>query len=514
MRKRLVIRGLRRLVVAAMAVSLLASGVASAEPTLLAMSHAASPPANQWALTAVTQPRLPVVALTSTAAPVDSVGVDMAGNLGVTNTHETGFLYGLSENGTAPTENLLGPLKVSLTRSGGAVPRDASPAGGWACSGPAGLDAQFDFVKDQYERVVPLGSVFEVLVSDLWDDGGAIGPGLSPTCPSGSLSATGSWPGDPLPGTTGYNWTNYNHFLASLVGLLRANHMNVRFDIWNEPNGKAWGAAGGQAQYFAMWDDTVRYLRSHLANPVIVGPSYAGYTSSLMNTWLLTVKAAGTLPTYLNWHFSSDPVTDAENARSLMAADGVRQLPLEMNEYIFAYGETGPDASVGYQTWYISRLVQADFAYAEHAVWNQSGAGTLDNIVTTSGQPTAQWWGYERYARMSGISVPVISGAHTDGIASEDPQERGAQILLGNDTSVSGDVAVHINGLDTTRWLVPGNGQVRVTLQELPNTAFNVALTAPVTISVQDYVVHDGSICVNIPWTSPLDAWEIFLGNS
>jgi hypothetical protein len=418
-------------------------------------------------------------------ATAQTVTVDMSGNLGAPTYRASGFLYGLSFDGTFPAAGLLNPLKPRIERGGGT----GLAGGGWSIGGLSAYRTRFTSVLAQYKRVHPFGTTYEILVSDLW---GAYG----------TQTSSGLWPGD------NGDWTSFNNFLSQLASDVAANHMtNVHYDIWNEPNEPGTGSqfwVRSQTQYFTMWNDAVTILRKLSPDVPIVGPSNPGYVSSQMGSWLSNVNAAGTLPDYINWHFSNTPVTDVANARALLAAQNITVRGEEMNEYLVPNQQI-----VGYQTFYIDQLERSGIELAEHAIWAPSGFGTLDNILTSDLTPqrTGLWWGYERYASMTGTIVSTTPIADVDDLASQDPSTKTASILLGNDLHFTGNLTVDVTNLSSAPYLSI-NGTVHVIVEKIANQS---PLLVPIQIINANYPVSNGQIDIIIPWTNPVDAYFISL---
>src|SRR6202008_2647808 len=93
----------------------------------------------------------------------------------------------------------------------------------------------------------------------------------------------------------------------------------VRFDIWNEPAANSYFWPRSMAQYYEMWNTAVKTIRSLDPKAVIVGPSIANYDHATLLSFLTQAKAAGTVPNILNWHFGTDPVANAADARAIVA---------------------------------------------------------------------------------------------------------------------------------------------------------------------------------------------------
>jgi hypothetical protein len=422
---------------------------------------------------------LPAIIIPGTAsAAVESVTVDLNPNNGAPTNRASGFLYGLSEDGSAPAGALLSDLKPKLFR-GGAV--QSGTLGGWAGGGYNGYLPRFNSVKAQYNRANSIGAKYQMLLSDMWYGGNA---------PN-------------FPGDNG-DWTSWNNFLTQLVNDKKANNMtNALYDIWNEPDGDFfWNRT--DAQYSEMWKRGVQLIRSLDANAVIVGPGYGGFNSNQLSAWLDYAKANNVLPNILDWHFSADPVADVQTAKNLVSAKGISGVSsYSIGEYIWSDQQNS-----GYTAWYLARLEKSGVSGANHAIWDHCCTfGYLDDILTTSSQKKGQWWTYKAYADMSGTIVGTNASANIDGVSSKNSGTSSALSLLGNKGGVTGDIDVNIINFSTAAYLV-NNGKTHVVISWINNLD---PLAAPVITQTLDVTVVNNAIKVTIPWNYAVDAFTIAL---
>ena len=125
-------------------------------------------------------------------AQVDTMTIDMGLSGGAPTYRASGFIYGMSQDATRPTQSLLSQIKVRVMRGGGS--QIGCPTGGWV---NGGYTARWNFVKAYYARAKSLGAKYSMLLSALW---GADGPCNVPR-----------WPGD------NGNWTEYTNFLNQII---------------------------------------------------------------------------------------------------------------------------------------------------------------------------------------------------------------------------------------------------------------------------------------------------------
>jgi hypothetical protein len=400
-----------------------------------------------------------------------------------------GFLYGLTQDGSGPSDALLQPLQPTLFRGGGArIAGDGWIGDGYTAG--SGYRVRINSALAQAKRVTaaPYGATYHLLVSDLY--------GADTTQPSTTV----------YPCDNG-NCANWTAFIDQVVSDVQASGVKVSYDIWNEPDGTGFWARGvNSAQYYQMWDTAVREIRRLVPSAQIVGPSYSGYNHSWLDSWLGQTKADGTLPNVLNWHFGTDPAADAADADSLLAAHGLPAIPLTINEYLFSNQQNS-----AYSAWFLDRLAVSGVSAAAHAIWTDCcEAGTLDSMLTGSGssqQPSGQWWVYQAYGQLTGKQVATTNSGAMAVDAAEDQSRGQATALLGNNGGQTGTTTVTFNGLNSTPWLLSG-GTVHVTVRRIPDQS---QLVTPITVTDTTMTPSNGSISVPVNVVSGTDAYTVTL---
>ena len=407
-----------------------------------------------------------------------------------------GYLYGLSSDGTSPNDSLLLPLQCQLMRGGGA----GLPGHGWIGDGysaGAGFQTRMSSALSQARRMTtyPYHATYDLLLSDVY--------GLDSQQPSNTI-----YPCD------NSNTTNYIAFIDAVVAAVKASGVYVSYDIQNEPDNTGfWGRGIDSAQYFQMWDTAVREIRRLQPNAWIIGPSFSNFYPARIQAWIAQVQTDGTLPTYLNWHFSDDVVQDGITAAGLLSSADISGVGLSMNECILATNENS-----GYTAWYMTQLSKSNIQHAAHAVWGNLYDGSLcQELVNESPypgapgimEPTGQWWVMKRYGDMSGNVVSSQGNSSVDLCAATDSSSNKATILLGSSTYFTGVATVSISGLTSTPYLM-SNNQTEVVVEKIPDTGQS-PLSTPIVIQSGPVIVNNGQITVAIPWTGNLDAYAVTL---
>lgn len=460
----------------------------------VAVGAALSP---SWAGTAVAQP--------ADAVADDALHVDPSDLQGSPNYVATGFLHGLSQDGSQPPDDLLNPLKPRLFRGGGS----SLPGGGWARGGHDGYAPRWQTVVDRYHRVAPppIGANYAIVMSDLW---GAEGVTLATD--------------DPYPGDNG-DWTSYESFVAQVVHDAKAADMDpdkIQYEIWNEPDYTTRYFPRTKEQYEEMWQRGVRLIRRLDPRARIEGPTFTGIrttgTAWRMNDFLDMAKATDTMPDILSWHAlgrSPLPSQECDLARQLLAERGLRHLKLEMNEY-------GPSDGLvpGYQTWYVIDLQRSGLDYSAMGIYTACCVYPyLDGLVTYAhgyAQPTSLWWIYQRYASLTGNLLKTTAGSFVDGIAAADPHRRQLRVLLGNSKATVGQdsdlgtVRVTIGPLGSAHSYLLDRGRIQLRLERVPDSA----ILEHTDVLYNTFVTPTrNKITVDIPWHQANAAYVITLGN-
>jgi hypothetical protein len=433
-----------------------------------------------------------VAAIAAPAAPAlasgQTVTVNFASTSGTANGVGSGFLYGLSQDGTEPDDGLLASLAPTSGRGGGA----RLAGGGWIGDGytdGTGFTTRIDSAIDQAQRLNdgPTHATYDLLLSDLY--------GADTTQPSDTV----------YPCADG-NCANWISFIDDVVADVQAAGVTVNYDIWNEPdNASFWAPGYAGTQYFQMWDSAVNEIRRLVPSASIVGPSVSNFNNNYITEFLSGAQAAGTVPTYLNWHFSGTPVADAATVNSDLAADGITGVKLSMNEYLNTSGE-----NAGYEAWYLAQLAESGISYADHAIWADCcNVGSLDQtlVQNSSGSyvPTGQWWVYKDYADVTGSLASVSDGSSTDAVAAEDGSRQIATVLLGDDAGNTGTVTLNLNGLSAIPWAFSSTG-ANVVVQRIPDQN---PLPQPIVVSSQILAPGTASLSLPINWAAANDAYFV-----
>jgi hypothetical protein len=425
-----------------------------------------------------------LIAVTTPAHAADeSITVNFSAASGAPTYRASGWIYGMTENASAPADHFYRDVKFRAMRAGGA---QLDSPGGWV-SGR--YDRRWNATLAQARRTASLGGQFVMLVHDLW---GADG-----------------FPIARFPGDNG-DWTDYDNFLTRLIGDVRAAGITVQWDLWNEPNITLfWNRP--QAQYFELWRRTYQRVRAAFPAHLIAGPSCACVPTTTGAWWgqyLDFVRSTNTVPDIVSWHsLPGDPVANVAAANTTLSSRGIAHpRPYQINEY-GASNEQNP----GDGSWYIARLERAG---ADGLRANWAGGANLHNdlaglLVRNSAgqhQPKGEWWVYRFYGSQTGQLASVTPSPSYDAVATKTTGS--AKILVGGG-STTGNIAVNLQRLDTTSGIVQNN-QVRVIAQRIPFNSGG-AVQGPVTIQNSVLTLSNNATTVNLPHTNADETFTITL---
>ncbi len=423
-------------------------------------------------------------------ATSQTVSVNLASTSGIAGAAGAGFLYGMSQDGGGPTDNLLTPLAVNSARGGGSD----LPGAGWTGDGytaGTGYTTRVNAVIAQARRLnaQPSHGVYDVLVSDVF-------AAYDGSLPAGSTTFP----------CTGGNCSNWVSFLTHLVDDLGSAGVTVRYDIWNEPDsGFFWPAGYAGTQYFQMWDTAFTTIRSLQPSAVIVGPSVSNFNNTYITQFLTHVKTAGTVPNIINWHFSGNPIADAATVNSDLSSAGISGVQLGENEYL-----NSSEQNSGREAWDLGQLGRSGISYGDHAIWsNCCHVGSLDSTLVQNGsgvyRPTGQWWVYKDYADVTGSLAAVTASGSTNAIAGVDQTRGRVAILLGDSAANTGALTLNISGLSSNSWLFGGSGAL-LSVQRIPDSN---PLAQPTVVSTQVITSGTSSVTVPINWVAANDAYFV-----
>jgi hypothetical protein len=429
---------------------------------------------------------LVATSLVTLGAPAQAADESISVNFSVAGAAPTyrgsGWIYGMTENASAPADHFYRDVKFQAMRAGGA---QLDSPGGWV-SGK--YDRRWNATRAQLLRTRSLGGNFVLLVHDLW---GADG-----------------FPISRFPGDNG-DWTDFDNFLTRLINDVRATGAPVEWDLWNEPNITLfWNRP--QAQYFELWRRSYQRVRAAFPTQLIVGPSCACVPSSSgwWTQYLDFVRANNVVPDIVSWHsLPGDPVANVAAANASLDPRGIpHPRPYQINEYA-----SPSEQSPGGGSWYLARLERAG---ADGLRANWAGGANLHNdlaglLVRNSAgqhQPKGEWWAYRFYASQTGQLVSVTPSPSYDAVATK--ASGVAKVLVGG-RGTTGNIAVALQRLDTTSGLVQNN-QVRVLVQRIP---FNGGAAVAGLITIQNTVVtlSNNAATVNLPHTTADDSFTIML---
>lgn len=420
-----------------------------------------------------------------------TVTVDFSTDLGTPSYRTSGFIYGLSEDGTQPPQNMQSDIKIKFIRASGA--QLGCPAGGWANGGYKGFIRRWNSVKGYYRRCKAIGATFILLPHDLW------GADLACDVPV--------WPGD------NNDWTNFNNFVDQIIKNAEEAGMtggDVQWDLWNEPDCCGfWEPHRSQHQYLEMWKRFYQKIRAAIPEALIVGPSTSGQPSAgwgWLNRFLDYVKQNNCIPDVISWHelnTESDPDTSKNNMDSLLSSRGILvQRAYQVNEYC-----TNTETVPGVSAWYIGRLERLGID-GLRANWGKDGElyDSMGHLVRNNTGKLGSWWIYKRYADMTGKLIMVTSqDSLIDGIAATDSKKSNAIIVLGS-RGRSGKVRVNFTHLNNASYLAK-TGSVNVIVEQMTDAI----MSSPRVIQEQECMVRHHQFSITISWDDSDDGYVITL---
>ncbi len=292
-----------------------------------------------------------------------------------------------------------------------------------------------------------------------------------------------------------YKWVSWSDWLSAvdtqIASVKASSATNIEaYGIWNEPDW-TWDTTDA-GSFNAGWVRTYNEIRSKDTTTPIDGPSISSWNASYMQSFLTYAKANNALPDIVSWHElggDANIAADVAAYRAMESSLGISPRPIVIEEYGTTSEVGVPGALVGY----IAKFERAGVSNAELAFWNNYGT-MGDTLTGTGGLPNGSWWLYKWYGDMSGEMVQTVPPSQTsiDGAASYDSSKHLVSVIFGGG---SGATAVTVNGLSS---LSGFSADAHVTLEYTPSLGRTTSVTAPQTISVDDYAISNGSITVPV----------------
>ncbi|MEO8900646.1 MAG: hypothetical protein ABI488_03320, partial [Polyangiaceae bacterium] len=405
----------------------------------------------------------------------DSVTLDMAMAQGAPTYVGSGFIYGISEDGTQPPTPLLTDIKVTGFSAGRGVT---------AGCGQTAWDSHWKVIKGYYAKAKEMGVPMQILVSDNYQY----------SCP--------------LPGAGG-DWTTFTTFMAQLIAEVQAAGMtgpDVRWELWNEPDYSGFWS-GTQAQWLDTWKHAYEQVRAAIPGAIIEGPSLAtGAGGSWMNAFLDYCKTNNVMPDYITWHEAGgggDPVGDLATITRGLSSRAITSVKgFDLNEY----GSTG-EQNPGHSGWFLARFARSGIdGMRSNWAGGSEFFSNLGDLVAANWQPNSQYWIYKRYADQTGLRTSVTAGTQVDAVAYQDACAAKSIVVVGNKGGVTGAVNVVIKNIPG--WLQTG-GSTKVLLEKMPTG--KAALSAPMAVSNAAVSVTCNALTVSIDWTTAADGYVVTL---
>ncbi|MCQ2190782.1 MAG: carbohydrate-binding protein [Paludibacteraceae bacterium] len=318
---------------------------------------------------------------------------------------------------------------------------------------------------------------------------------------------------DILPGWP-YKWNGWNNWESEVTKIVnKRKSSNLNFDgyeIWNEPYG-TWNSANGDYHSF-LWKKTYDLLRRLDPGCRIIGPSFAFYSSSRMESFVKYCSENNCMPDVISWHqWGSGGFVDALNHyRSMEKKYNVSPRKISINEYC-----AGSDAAnqkyegcPGYSVPFIAKFERHGVESAMISWWFTNLPGRLGSLLTSQNQKGGGWHLYKWYGDMEGymaaVTPPNDKSDGLDGFAAVNKKMREASVVLGG--SSVGSVDVTIDGVPS--WM--GN-EVEVKVEVVTWENKDKAVDGPQTLANSTYTVNNGRIVVPVNVTSKLYGYRIYI---
>ncbi len=329
------------------------------------------------------------------------------------------------------------------------------------------------------------------------------------------------------------NWDFYEWWIGAVVdGHILRGAVPEYWEVQNEPSPSDYvgGDPATPELVFEQHRRAAAVIRTRLPDAAVIGPSsgYVRFGSGFDDAqgFLERAAATGMDLSGLSWHeigasclgwCDGGPravLQHADDARAAIAAAGLRDVELHVNEWGAPWNFRQPGAAVGY----LSSLAYAGIDIANPACWDTAETGTslstcfarpgmLDGLLLADGAtPTDAFHAHETYADMTGPEFSLVESTIADAEASVlstvDPAGV-IRVLIGRHTGCQTDLDEHCPGLAyaaaravrTVLLTAAADGtSYTATVERIPSVAG--ALAAPTLLATRTLGVAGGRLDV------------------
>jgi len=424
-------------------------------------------------LTAVALSASPPLARAATTASGGTLTVNLASDTGSVLGGASGALYGLSEDGV-PGSDLLSPLNIK-TIATGPSPDSQHPSG------------HSDEVAPEFFSMG--GKWLLDYMQDYYSD----------------------WPYQNV------GISSYLSAVDTIVSGVRSSPDASRYVFvpFNEPDWIWWTLSPSDSDFASemtsfeqAWTTVYQRIRSLDPGALIAGPNTSVYNSTVMSDFLSYAKAHDVLPNLITWHVL-EPSTEASfpsdyaNFRSLEAADGIRPIPVDIDEYADRYQLSVPGEMVQLLAEFENAKVYADMPF-----WDIDD--NYSDTAVQNDEPNGQWWLMYWYGQLTGhtVSVTSTSGGALDelnGLAALDAAKKQARVLVADPSG--GSDSVRLTGLSRSVF----GSSVHVSVQSIGWTGYDGSAYTPLDDAETSYPVVNGSVTVPLGALNSMSAYQLIV---
>ncbi len=421
-----------------------------------------------------------LTAAPASAAPADTLAVDLSQTTGAFRGGATGTLYGLGDDGV-PSQPVLDGARI--TNASQKPPQGAQHPNGDA------LQVEKSFFAGG-------GQDLYVYAQDMYPDWPYNG-GARP----GDANGDGVW--------------DYLPILKQVVEDVATKSQDPSkyvFIPFNEPDGGNWypNWATQKDQFLADWTAAYQtiesvYAEHGLGHARVGGPGDSSWHADRSADFLAYAKQHSELPDVFIWHelgtnnlatFRSHH--DAYTA--LLTQLGIDTIPVDITEYGMLRDMSVPGQLVQWISMFEDEKVDAQTAY-----WNY--AGNLSDNSSRNNGANGGWWMFKWYGDLAGSTTAAVTPPQVNvpdtlqGLAAIDTAKKKATVLFGGGTN---DVSVNLSGIASSVFGTDVHVQVRA---DRINGAEGASLQPPVVLSTDAHVTN-GTLQITVPNNSRYTAYQ------
>jgi len=297
-------------------------------------------------------------------------------------------------------------------------------------------------------------------------------------------------------------WTKWDQGVEALIRKNESEGKRIVYELWKEPdNGRPFK---DRVDFFSAFVHTTRKIRKFAPETVLLGPSTLKFDHGWISEFLKVCKEYDVLPPIVCWH--EDGLKHDLSGHIGSLAESFWQDGTNLNRIIVSPNaqidgkESPSDPAI-----FLGQMERSIKSNAYQHI-NQNFEFKLTHLFTNDQKPRSNFFAYQQYAVMEGMSMKVNGSGTVDGVAVWNAKTRSGKLLLGrNRTRVDNK---QVLGAVTLQLKAAAGSDVRLIAKRLADSGAKASngFEKPVE---SDLPIKNGEVSILLPGFATGDAYLI-----